>query len=296
MQQDRLVIILADISGYTRFMLENRTSAVHGQLCINSLIEAILEQVDIPLTLQEIEGDAVFLYARDPGSPAGWQALVQEVSRKLARFFDAFIARTGLNVESTPCGCAICRNSDQLGLKIIVHAGDAVFHEVAGRPQVSGPDVILAHRLLKNSLPGNEYLLLTEPAFELMGAQLPGRFEAHEERYDGFDRVPVRVRFLERDLLAARDAVYQLSEVELQGAVDSYLSWLQRSLRPAALQQMRAPARAFSWPDRLLMLWDAVVGFALIRRRMRTAIPAEQLARGRRRTEWTGRSAAESAT
>lgn len=36
MQQDELVIILADISGYTRFMVENRTSAVHGQLCINS--------------------------------------------------------------------------------------------------------------------------------------------------------------------------------------------------------------------------------------------------------------------
>ena len=56
MQQDELIIILADISGYTRFMVENRTSAVHGQLCINSLVEAILDNVDVPLTLQEIEG------------------------------------------------------------------------------------------------------------------------------------------------------------------------------------------------------------------------------------------------
>ena len=93
MKQDRLVIILADISGYTRFMLENRTSAVHGQLCINSLIEAILEQVDIPLTLQEIEGDAVFLYARDPGSEAAWQVMLEEVSQKLVNFFDTFIVR-----------------------------------------------------------------------------------------------------------------------------------------------------------------------------------------------------------
>jgi hypothetical protein len=48
MDQKPLVIILADISGYTRFMLETQTSAVHGQLVINGLIEALLEQVDIP--------------------------------------------------------------------------------------------------------------------------------------------------------------------------------------------------------------------------------------------------------
>jgi hypothetical protein len=293
-QQDELVIILADISGYTRFMLENRTSAVHGQLCINSLIEAILEQVDIPLTLQEIEGDAVFLYARSPGSEADWQRVLQEVGQKLTNFFDAFIARAGLTVESTPCGCAICRNADLLGLKVVVHAGEAVFHEVVGRPQVSGPDVILAHRLLKNSVPSNEYLLLTEPAFELLGAQLPGDFEAHEETYEGFDRVPVRVRSLEQDFLAARDAVYKLSEPELEGAVDSYLSWIQRSLPLAARQQARAPSRSFRWFDRLLMLFDAMIGFRLVRGHFRTAIPAAQRARGKRRTEWTGRSATES--
>jgi len=294
-QQDRLVVILADISGYTRFMVENRTSAVHGQLCINSLIEALLEQVDIPLTLQEIEGDAVFLYARDPGSEAGWRETLEEVGRKLPRFFDAFIARTGQTMESTPCGCAICRNSDQLGLKIVVHAGEAVFHELAGRQQVSGSDVILAHRLLKNSVPSQEYLLLSEPAFELLGAQLPGEFEAHEETYDGFGRVTVRVRNLEPDFLAARDAVYELSEAELRGAVDTYLGRLQDALPSAARQQMRSPIRAFGWRDRWMMLWDAVVGFRLVRRHFRTAIPEAQLARGRRRTEWTGRPPADPA-
>ena len=42
-----LVVILADISGYTRFMLENQTAAVHGQVCITSLIEMLLREVDI---------------------------------------------------------------------------------------------------------------------------------------------------------------------------------------------------------------------------------------------------------
>jgi hypothetical protein len=103
------------------------------------------------------------------------------------------------------------------------------------------------------------------------------------------------VRTLEREFLAARDAVYALSDAELRGAVDSYLGWLQHELPSAARQQMRDPIRAFGWTDRLLMLWDAVVGFRLIRGRLRTAIPAAQRARGRRRTEWTGRPSADAA-
>lgn len=294
MEQDRLVIVLADISGYTQFMLENRTSAVHGQLCINSLIEAILEQVDIPLILQEIEGDAVFLYARNPGSEAQWRAMLEEIGSKLMNFFDAFIARNGVTIESTPCGCAICRNSDQLGLKVVVHVGEAVFHEVAGRPQVSGPDVILAHRLLKNSIPSNEYLLLTEPAFDWLGPHLSGQFEKHEESYEGFDRVSLRVRKLEEDFLRARDAVYSLEEAQLHQVVDGYLGWIQKAIVPAALQQMRSPIRSFGWVDRLLMVFDAVVGARLARGRMRRGIPAAQRARGKRRTEWTGRPATDS--
>lgn len=286
MQQDKLVIILADISGYTRFMIENRTSAVHGQICINALIEAILSHVDIPLTLQEIEGDAVFLYARHPGVEPDWRTMVREISEKLDKFFEAFIAQMGVTGESTPCGCAICRNSDKLGLKIIVHAGEAVFHEVAGRSQVSGPDVILAHRLLKNSVDSNEYLLLTESAFQLMSSDLKGEFEGSEECYEGFDRVRTNIRYLEREILEARDAVYQLSDSQLQNAVDSYLGWVQKHIRKAAVQQMRSPIRRFSWRDRALMVGEAVIGFRLFRRQARKSIPATQRARGRRRDEW----------
>ena len=79
-RERELVLILADISGYTRFMLENQTAAVHGQLCITTLIETMLRQVDIPLQLQEIEGDALFLYAAHPGDTAGWQEC-QNVAR-----------------------------------------------------------------------------------------------------------------------------------------------------------------------------------------------------------------------
>jgi Protein of unknown function (DUF2652) len=107
-------------------MLENRTAAVLDQICINSLIEKILEEVNIPLTLQEIEGDAAFLYVRYPGDESRWQQMLDEVGQKLARFIERFAKRAGFSTEATRCGCAICRNADQLGMKFIAHSGEAV--------------------------------------------------------------------------------------------------------------------------------------------------------------------------
>ena len=130
-REQRLIIILADISGYTKFMVENHLSAVHGQMVITHLIESLLREVDIPLELQEIEGDALFLYATRPDDDAQWQDVVTQVQTKLSRFFDAFIeSTTGLR-EMTACKCAICIHADELKLKVIVHSGRAVFHTIS---------------------------------------------------------------------------------------------------------------------------------------------------------------------
>ena len=39
---ERVVLIIADISGYTRFMLANRTALVHGQMVVTKLLEEII--------------------------------------------------------------------------------------------------------------------------------------------------------------------------------------------------------------------------------------------------------------
>ena len=290
MEQRQLIVILADISGYTRFMLENQTAAVHGQLVITGLIETILAQVDIPLTLQEIEGDAVFLYAARSGTDAEWQAVVREVSLKLENFFEAFTARAATMMEVTPCGCAICRNSDKLGLKIIVHAGEAVFHAIAGRPQVSGADVILAHRLLKNTVPSREYLLVSERAYTLMSAHLPGTFSTHEETYEGFGKVNVHVRLLDQMQLAARETLYALTEPELEKAVSTYVEMGNtRDIGRATLKQLREPVRPFSWREKLSMLWGLVIAPFMAGTVKSGDLAKEMKARGKLRTEWAGK-------
>ncbi|MFT4562567.1 MAG: hypothetical protein ACI9BW_002313 [Gammaproteobacteria bacterium] len=128
------------------------------------------------------------------------------MSHKLGNFFDAFIKQAALFTETTSCDCEICAHADRLGLKIVVHAGEAMLHEVAGGPQVPGADVILAHRLLKNSLERHEYLLLSEQAFELMGEHLPADFYTYEEVYEGFLTVRTRERSLQEDYLRERDS------------------------------------------------------------------------------------------
>jgi len=106
-REQKVVIILADISGYTKFMVESQLAAAHGQLCITFLIESLLREVDIPLQLQAIEGDAVFLYAANSGDEQTWNATLAQIRNKLTRFFAVFIEAMVTSSEATPCKCAI---------------------------------------------------------------------------------------------------------------------------------------------------------------------------------------------
>jgi class 3 adenylate cyclase len=186
---ERLLLILADISGYTKFMLASQVALVHGQQVITALIEAILAEVEIPLEVKEIEGDAVFLYSVRPRDDEAWQTVTAEVGRKLLRFFEAFSAVLVAESESTLCRCAVCKHLPELELKIIVHSGEALFHSIGDVADVSGVDVILAHRLLKNSVDAGEYILMTESAYRDL--RFPSELEVYEssEEYEGFGSV-----------------------------------------------------------------------------------------------------------
>ncbi|MBW2542355.1 MAG: DUF2652 domain-containing protein [Deltaproteobacteria bacterium] len=188
-RSERLLLILADISGYTKFMLASQVSRVHGQQVITALIEAILAEVEIPLQVKEIEGDAVFLYSVRPEDDQAWHQVSAEVGRKLLRFFEAFAAVLVAESESTLCRCAVCANMHQLKLKIIVHSGEALFHSIGNFADVSGVDVILVHRLLKNSVDSDEYILMTESAYRDL--RFPTELEVYRssETYEGFGSI-----------------------------------------------------------------------------------------------------------
>lgn len=248
-RQNRLIIVLADISGYTDLMVANQNAALHGQIIVSTLIESILKEVDIPLILQEIEGDAIFLYAEHPGAETQWQEVLSVVGRKLPRFFEAFAEATIAAAEATMCRCAVCETKE-LRLKIVVHSGEAVFHSIRGRAQVSGVDIIQAHRLLKNSIPSNEYLLLTEAAHKHLGPSLNLKFTGAEETYQGLGSIRTFVHF-PGDQESVRRKFYSQSATKLALEGARFAIEMPFKESKALFHHLRVPIAPFSSSRRI---------------------------------------------
>lgn len=152
--------VIADLSGYTRFVTENDLE--HAQGVLHDLISLIIEQLGAPLEFVELEGDAVFVYARE-------EAVVNP--ERLLDLMEACYAAFRLRVEqmtrNTTCPCTACRSIPLLDLKCVAHHGRFVVQQTPKGPQLVGPDVVLVHRLLKNNVIEatgiQAYALLTEP-------------------------------------------------------------------------------------------------------------------------------------
>jgi hypothetical protein len=194
-----VLLILADISGYTRYMTANAKTLSHSHTIIAELIQAIASAIEIPLEIVELEGDAIFLFCRKPGDPATWQAQRELVYRKLLEFFHRFRARLQELRRSNVCTCHACANIDQLRLKVLVHSGEVLVHRVLQFNKLSGVDVILIHRLLKNSVERPEYLLLTEAAHRDLQFPTDVRFETGSEQYEHLGSITTFVHYLEAE-------------------------------------------------------------------------------------------------
>lgn len=164
----KVILIIADISGYTSYMVAHRAELEHGQVLITELLEAIIGQAEIPIEISKLEGDAVFMYAPDSGGEKGFEETALKVGEKLLKFFDAFSEKLRELIESNMCCCKACANLDKLRLKLIIHSGEALFHRVGNFNELAGVDVITLHRLLKNSVDSNHYIMMTESAHRLL--------------------------------------------------------------------------------------------------------------------------------
>lgn len=176
-----VLLMIADISGYTRFMVANQTELAHSHMIIGALLESIIAEVEIPLTVAKLEGDAVFVYFLKEGDAA---ASLGRISEKLPRFFSAFSSKLRDLAITRNCSCGACANIHLLRLKVVAHSGTALLYSIAGGTELAGVDVIMVHRLLKNSIPSHEYLLLTEAAQKDLNLGLPVLATATEKYAD----------------------------------------------------------------------------------------------------------------
>jgi len=194
-----VLLILADISGYTRYMTANAKTLSHSHTIIAELIQAIASAVENPLELVELEGDAIFLFCRKHPDPAMWKGQRELICHKLMEFFQRFRVRLQELRRSNVCTCHACANIDQLSLKVLVHSGEVLVHRVLQFNKLSGVDVIIIHRLLKNSVGRPEYLLLTEAAYRDLQFPADTRFEPGSEQYEHLGQVTTFVHDLQAE-------------------------------------------------------------------------------------------------
>ena len=167
-------LLIADISGYTSFLQDVEVAHRHDAFAngnvpeayglMSSLLDGIVTKVVPPFTLAKIEGDAVFVFATaEDAVPRGASFL--ECVRACYAEFAARRAEAG---AIWTCTCDACARAESLDLKFIVHAGKFVLQHIAGSRELSGPEVVMAHRLLKNGaadvVGDGAYLLLTAAA------------------------------------------------------------------------------------------------------------------------------------
>lgn len=162
-----VLLLVADISGYTRFMQMHPVATSHARQITIRLLRALIRAAHPPLRLAEIEGDAVFFYA--PVSPDTSDDVAAQVKAQIPQLFRAFKHEIAVLEQMDGCACEACSNVGSLQLKQVAHSGEATIEHIEHFEKLFSLDIILVHRLLKNSVEAHEYLLLTDSAYEMVG-------------------------------------------------------------------------------------------------------------------------------
>jgi 2-polyprenyl-3-methyl-5-hydroxy-6-metoxy-1,4-benzoquinol methylase len=182
--QQSVLLVLVDISGYTTFMVSHEKELRHSQMIIGALLESLISQVDVPLRISAIEGDALFLYAVKSGDPAVWARRSANLVERLLTLFRVFREQLIEIGAYSVCKCDACARVGNLHIKIVAHSGEALLTHVGEYPTLSGVDVITVHRLAKNTVPEDQYVLMTESAYRDLPLPTDAQVRESSEQYD----------------------------------------------------------------------------------------------------------------
>lgn len=159
------ILLIADLSGYTGYLIASEVE--EAPAIAGDLVETMLGQLTDHFELAGLEGDAAFLHAPLDALPG------DRLLEAIGRCHRAFRQRIESLRQATTCECEACRRVPTLDLKIFVHIGPVVRQRILGRDELAGREVIVVHRLLKDSQPAREgqtrFALLTDAAVRALG-------------------------------------------------------------------------------------------------------------------------------
>ncbi len=137
--------VIADITGYTSYLAKNELE--HARGILSEITDLLISELSAPLRFIELEGAAVFSFAPE---------VAVEDPERLVDIMEACYAAFRLLQEqmitNTSCTCKACQAIKALDLKCVAHYGEYAPCEVPNGIKLIGSDVILTHRLLKNSV------------------------------------------------------------------------------------------------------------------------------------------------
>ena len=199
MESHKGFIALVDISGYTNFVSGHNLDSskdkklsqgqAHAEHIISDLLEKVIEELDDVLTINKLQGDAALFYAV-PDDP---NELSEVIIQKLQTSFKIFNQRLNDIMFCETWPCSTCPEVGDLRLKSFVHYGEFLIKKINQFKEIAGQDVILAHRLMKNSISVSEYMLFTKSFSEIKNLNSLGSIEERKEKYDGLGSVDCSV-------------------------------------------------------------------------------------------------------
>src|SRR5438552_14063323 len=232
-------LVIADIAGYTRFLVG--TELEHAQPIVEELTNLIRRRLVPPLRFVKLEGDAVFCYA-DARTLHEGESLVELLEVCYFEFSNLLFNM----VQATTCRCTACASIGSLDLKFIAHYGTFVVQRDGAAEDLAGSDVILAHRLLKNSVTDRTgvraYAFFTDACVQ----RLPASFEManHAETIEAFGETRGGVH----DLAAVRDEMREAHRAYVSGEDADYESTIVvRHPPPVVWQYLVDPVQRLRW-------------------------------------------------
>ena len=150
----RACLIIADISGYTEYLAGVELEHAHDILA--DLMTTVVKALKPAFKLSKLEGDAAFVYS--PTETVDGSILLDAIEG----CYFAFRQRLLSIQQASTCECNACALIPNLNLKLVAHYGSVVMQKVAGRSELVGSDVIVVHRLLKNTISEPAYAFISD--------------------------------------------------------------------------------------------------------------------------------------
>lgn len=188
-------LVIADLSGYTGYLQD--TELEHAQNVLADLNEIIVSHLRPAIRINRLIGDAVFGYV------VGTRPEPSMLLDSIDSTYFAFRGRLRDIQHATSCRCNACTQIPRLDLKFIGHYGEFIRSRVVGHEELTGTDVIVAHRLLKNSVSERfgtrGYSFLSEAFTTALGLEPPALdMREHREKYEDIGEVAGYVMDMDR--------------------------------------------------------------------------------------------------